>query len=221
MAEENKASDLVLEVAGNKIHCHKVIMAAASPFFKVMLTSGLKESIEGHVKLPGARYDVIRKIVDAVYGQDFVLDSDNVQDALMACHQYGFTLIQERCVQQMLPLVNNENCLGVYILGKKYDIAELKAKAAPHFCDICAERSSNLSHLSAHDWDFIIKRTKFSPSLFQLLIYWVHFDRYARLVALDSIIQQVAITKCDLLRDSLFREICEREKCLLLEANVL
>lgn len=53
MRSHHMLTDVVLEVQKELFHAHKVILSAASPYFKAMFTGGLKESEMSRVKLEG------------------------------------------------------------------------------------------------------------------------------------------------------------------------
>lgn len=46
-------TDVIIEVQQELFHAHKVVLSAASPYFKAMFTGGLKESEMSRVKLQG------------------------------------------------------------------------------------------------------------------------------------------------------------------------
>ncbi|KAK9890868.1 hypothetical protein WA026_012212 [Henosepilachna vigintioctopunctata] len=49
-------TDVVLEVGSDIFYAHKVVLAAASPYFKAMFTGGLKECDKDNIKLQGVCY---------------------------------------------------------------------------------------------------------------------------------------------------------------------
>lgn len=53
MRSHHMLTDVILEVEKELFHVHKVVLSAASPYFKAMFTGGLKESEMSHVKLQG------------------------------------------------------------------------------------------------------------------------------------------------------------------------
>lgn len=53
MRSHHMLTDVVLEVKSELFHAHKCILAAASPYFKAMFTSGLRECEMSRVKLQG------------------------------------------------------------------------------------------------------------------------------------------------------------------------
>lgn len=55
MRSHHMLTDVILEVQQELFHAHKVILSAASPYFKAMFTGGLKECEMSRVKLQGVR----------------------------------------------------------------------------------------------------------------------------------------------------------------------
>lgn len=53
MRSHHMLTDVVLEVQKELFHAHKVILSAASPYFKAMFTGGLKECEMSRIKLQG------------------------------------------------------------------------------------------------------------------------------------------------------------------------
>lgn len=53
MRSHHMLTDVILEVKSELFHAHKVVLSAASPYFKAMFTGGLKESEMSRVKLQG------------------------------------------------------------------------------------------------------------------------------------------------------------------------
>lgn len=53
MRSHHMLTDVILEVEKELFHVHKVVLSAASPYFKAMFTGGLKESEMSRVHLQG------------------------------------------------------------------------------------------------------------------------------------------------------------------------
>lgn len=53
MRSHHMLTDVVIEVQQELFHAHKVVLSAASPYFKAMFTGGLRESELSRVKLQG------------------------------------------------------------------------------------------------------------------------------------------------------------------------
>jgi len=74
-----KASD------GGSVSAHRVIVAAGSPVFNVMLYGGTKESNENEIELPTVDSVVLKKLVNFVY-------TGKVQTTLDDCFKLLITL---------------------------------------------------------------------------------------------------------------------------------
>lgn len=53
MRSHHMLTDVTLEIEQETFHAHKVVLSAASPYFKAMFTGGLKECEMSRVKLQG------------------------------------------------------------------------------------------------------------------------------------------------------------------------
>lgn len=53
MRSHHMLTDVIIEVQQELFHAHKVVLSAASPYFKAMFTGGLKESEMSRIKLQG------------------------------------------------------------------------------------------------------------------------------------------------------------------------
>lgn len=53
MRSHHMLTDVIIEVQQELFHAHKVVLSAASPYFKAMFTGGLRESELSRIKLQG------------------------------------------------------------------------------------------------------------------------------------------------------------------------
>lgn len=60
-------TDVVLEVGNELFHAHKVVLAAASPYFKAMFTGGLRESDMNRVKLQAVSATAMSRLIRFMY----------------------------------------------------------------------------------------------------------------------------------------------------------
>nr|XP_031846443.1 kelch-like ECH-associated protein 1 [Nomia melanderi] len=67
MRSHHMLTDVVLEVGAELFYAHKVILAAASPYFKAMFTGGLKESEMNRVKLQGVCPTAMARLLYFMY----------------------------------------------------------------------------------------------------------------------------------------------------------
>lgn len=60
-------TDVILEVGAELFYAHKVVLAAASPYFKAMFTGGLRECETSRVKLQGICQTAMARLLHFMY----------------------------------------------------------------------------------------------------------------------------------------------------------
>lgn len=66
-------SDITLQVDGRSVPAHKLILSAASPFFRTLFLSDFKK-VEDHVVLEGVSPNTLQWYLQLIYGQEVRLD---------------------------------------------------------------------------------------------------------------------------------------------------
>ncbi|KAH1006630.1 hypothetical protein HUJ05_007344 [Dendroctonus ponderosae] len=97
-------SDIVLVVEGQKLHAHKVILAARSDYFRALLYGGLRESNQDEIELPNAPLNAFKVLLKYIYtGHMFLMTmkEEVILDILGLAHQYGFEDL-ERAISDVL-----------------------------------------------------------------------------------------------------------------------
>ena len=75
LREEGILCDIELEVAGNRLSAHRVILAALSPYFKTLFTGAFKEQNERVVEIKGIEFNGLQKIVNCCYTARLDIDT--------------------------------------------------------------------------------------------------------------------------------------------------
>ena len=88
LKEEGILTDVTLKMSdGYVVACHKLVLMAASQFFRAMLRpkSGRKESTEEEITLECCSGDTFKMLLHYFYSGEIDLHAGNVQDIVMAC----------------------------------------------------------------------------------------------------------------------------------------
>ena len=131
LQKNDQFCDVTVMVRDKCFKAHKVLLAASSPFFWNLLTSGMRESNENVIKveLEEATEAVIEDVLLYIYtGKVFITD-ENAHN-LIATANYLFlpglkTLASNFIKRNLSP----ENCIFNFYFAEKYDCRELKEKA--------------------------------------------------------------------------------------------
>lgn len=139
--EDDLLKDITLCVQGQSLSCHKVVLAAASPYFKAMFTLDLNESKQSHIELHEIDFESVSFIVDYSYTGSINIHQDNVQNLLGAASLFQILPVQKACAKFLETQVDNSNCIGIFNFAHIHNCDSLRLKAREHieknFTEVC------------------------------------------------------------------------------------
>ena len=117
LCESDTYSDCVLKVDEKQIPCHKIVLAAASPYFNAMFTCGLRESAEPEVDIKGFSFETISVVIRYIYSGILNTGSEDVGSVLLAANMFQIDNLENLCLD---------------LIKREMDV--LKAISVYHFC---------------------------------------------------------------------------------------
>ncbi|CAH2246641.1 kelch 6 [Pelobates cultripes] len=81
---ENSLTDVALCIGNKVFPCHRVVLAAASNYFRAMFCNELKEKYEEEIVIQGVEADTMEIILNYTYTSKIVITKQNVQKILEA-----------------------------------------------------------------------------------------------------------------------------------------
>lgn len=145
MLDHGKFLDCVVRVGEREFPCHRLVLAACSPYFRARFLAEPESA--GELRLEEVSPDVVAQVLHYLYTSEIALDEASVQDLFAAAHRFQIPSIFTICVSFLQKRLCLANCLAVFRLGLLLDCARL-AVAARDF--ICARFS-----LVSRDADFL------------------------------------------------------------------
>lgn len=129
----------------HKISAHRVVLAAASPYFRAMFSSGMEESRQRQIVLPCIETHVLETIVSYMYSGELAISGENVFALLEVSNLFEMTDIVNQCCCKLMSELNADNCLHIRDYAEKFstraDCATLFAATEVflhnYFLDIC------------------------------------------------------------------------------------
>ena len=188
---QHKFTDLILKVEGIEFYCHRAILIAISPYFRAMLTSDMKESMEEEVTLHDIRADIFKRLLDFVYTCRLYLTNDNVQDVMeLACFLQLLPAITA-CAKYLKDQLTISNSLGILSFAYMYSCSQLYEDALNFALDNFGEVTNSdefqdmlpqiLSSLIADDR----LNVKKEETVYEAVMLWVRNDiKVGRLILL-------------------------------------
>jgi kelch repeat/BTB domain-containing protein 5/10 len=145
MLDHGKFLDCVVRAGEREFPCHRLVLAACSPYFRARFLAEPESA--GELRLEEVSPDVVAQVLHYLYTSEIALDEASVQDLFAAAHRFQIPSIFTICVSFLQKRLCLANCLAIFRLGLLLDCARL-AVAARDF--ICARFT-----LVARDADFL------------------------------------------------------------------
>ena len=192
--EQGLLLDYTIEAGRRQFPVHKVILAAVSDYFKVMLTGSLMESQENSVHLKGVTAGAVQSLIRFIYTDELELNEDNVNEILAGAVHLQIPSAIKACAMFLVQHLDIDNCIDVLTICRTYSldgaVTEVLAFVKVNSQNIIAERKVDFLpfgdlHLVIDDWP----RSEWD--LFLCLKQWVSADNEERTQHLDVLMQQV------------------------------
>ncbi|CAM4590496.1 hypothetical protein PO909_031170 [Leuciscus waleckii] len=141
---EDSLTDVTLHVQGQSFQCHRVVLAAASHYFRAMFCNDLREKHEENVNLKGLDADTMSILLEYTYTSKVTITKDNVQKMLEAASLFQFPRIVDACASYLAEALYPENCVGILHLADIHSLESLKAQVHAYIIQ-------NFSQVVEHD----------------------------------------------------------------------
>nr|XP_018916480.1 PREDICTED: kelch-like protein 8 [Bemisia tabaci]XP_018916481.1 PREDICTED: kelch-like protein 8 [Bemisia tabaci] len=212
--EQNLFCDVAIRVKGHVINAHKIVLAAATPYFKTMFTSGLKESMENVIEMHEVEFSLMQDIIQFFYTAQIELNETNVFDFWNMANFLQSTHLRGACKQYLFKEISTTNCLGIYehaLLYNELDFSDFCFQyILTHFQGII--KTNEFCHTSFKTLHKVLSskvvNVLHEADLYKAIKQWVMFDYSNREEFIQPLLQRISILKIldsdleDLLREN-------------------
>ncbi|XP_026169236.1 kelch-like protein 40a [Mastacembelus armatus] len=215
LLDNDKFVDCVLKIQNKKFPCHRLVLAASSPFFKAMFLSDLEESKKREIVLKDVEPGVMGMILRYLYTSDINLTEQNVQDIFMVANMYQIPSIFSVCVSYLKEKLVLGNCLAIFRLGQVLDCPRLTLAARDFICERyqVVIRDHDFLQLGPRELSIILTSDALNVEreelVFESLMDWVRHDESNRLKDLPELLHCIRFRLIPL---DYFKEKVERHK---------
>lgn len=228
MRETEHLTDVVLVAEGISFPCHRVVLSAFSPYFRVMFTCGLRECNNREIFLRDTPADSLSLLLNYMYCADLPLTNTNVQGIAIASFLLQMDDVFNRCRHHMTENMDASNCLGVYYFARDLGAEELADRAhrflRQHFVEVC--QNEEVLELEAHQLGKLLSSDDLNVSreetILDVVLHWVKhgtlLDDDLRARHLPELLRKVRLP---LINPDYLRETMKRNPVLLADAECL
>ena len=197
---------------GKEFKAHRHVLSEASPFFKNLLESDMKENKEGIVRLETLTELLMKEILEFIHTGDVQILSEENAAELIKAGDYLFLPNLKTVAGKFLERsMSTSNCISTYYFAKTYRCDELAARAETfvqsNFAIVAkSEEFLNLRSREVEEWissDEIVINAE--EDVFAIILGWIAKDRETRSGKFEELFRHVRIIFAS--RDFLLKEL--------------
>ncbi|XP_077993440.1 kelch repeat and BTB domain-containing protein 8-like [Glandiceps talaboti] len=217
MYEDQDLVDVKLLVDRDEYPCHRVVLAASSPYFRAMFTHDVTESRKDQIRINGVESESMRLIIQYAYTSEVEINVENVQGLMLASNMFQLLNLRDACAAYMERHVTLTNCINIYFFASAHECGKLQDLARKliydKFNDVCKEEEFyNLGKEKLID---LISRDEINVDreevVYEAVMTWVKRELEARKDDLMDVIKHVRFA---LLSPYFIHDCLERERLI-------
>ena len=199
MREEQKLCDVVLEVEGEEILAHRLVLAASSQYFFSMFAGSMRESRQERVELKAVEANAMRLLVEFAYTCKLEITTVNVQSVMMAASIYSFPSVFEAAAKFLEGQLHPSNCLGIRSFARMYGSDRLVQIASEYFRThfIDAIKNEEFLSLSGDDLAWLLDsddvNVRSEEDVYRAVESWLSHHTEERVSHLPALIRVVRL----------------------------
>ncbi|KAH0623864.1 hypothetical protein JD844_007035 [Phrynosoma platyrhinos] len=200
---ENSLTDVTLCVGSMNFSCHRVVLAAASNYFRAMFCNDLKEKYEEKIVIKGVDAETMQILLDYTYTSKVLITKENVQKILEAASLFQFLRMVEACSNFLNEALHPENCVGILRLADAHSLDKLKQQVKSYIIqnftqvlnyDEFLELPADVLYCMLKSDDLCVTE---EAQVFETVISWVHYKKAERLPLLPYVLEGVRLPLLD------------------------
>ncbi|RVE58033.1 hypothetical protein OJAV_G00205020 [Oryzias javanicus] len=225
LLNENKLIDCTLKVEDRSIPCHRLILAACSPYFRELFFSMDGKEVETkEVVLENLDPNVMELVVNYLYSAEIDIYDSNVQDILALANRFQIPSVFTVCVNYLQKKLTMKNCLAIYRLGLMMNCARLAMAARDYIADRfeAVAEDNDFLELAPPELFAIIGADALNVEkeevVFEALMRWIRKDKEKRKKSLEEAFDFIRFR---LLPEKYFKEKVEKDEVIKAETELL
>ena len=120
MWEEGRLCDVTLEVDGEEIRAHRLVLAASSRYFYSMFVRDMRESRQERIQLRGVDPKALKLLVEFAYSSKLEITVSNVQPVMTAASMLNFPAVLQATSNFLASQLHPSNCLGIQAFARSH-----------------------------------------------------------------------------------------------------
>ncbi|XP_037552615.1 kelch-like protein 41b [Nematolebias whitei] len=194
LLNENKFVDCTLKVGDRCFPCHRLIMAACSPYFRDIFFTEDGKEVENtkEVVLEDINPSILDMIIQYLYSAEIDLTDDNVQDIIAVANRFQIPSVFTVCVNYLQKKLSLANCMAIFRMGLVLSCPRLAVAARNFIADRfeLLNKDEEFLKLAPHELFAVIGGDSLNVEkeemVFEAVMAWVRHDKEKRLKVLKD-----------------------------------
>lgn len=123
---ESLFTDIYIYIEGVEFPCHKVVLCAASSYFKAMFSCDLKESRLGKVYIENISPWTMKRLLDFIYTGKIEINFENVIDLFNAACMFQLYKLADKCTSYIKNHIDLYNCVEISLFASMHNLVDLE-----------------------------------------------------------------------------------------------
>ncbi|XP_029942117.1 kelch-like protein 41b [Salarias fasciatus] len=194
LLSENKFVDCTLKVGDRNFPCHRLIMAACSPYFRDIFFTEDGKEVENtkEVVLDDVNPTILDMIIQYLYSAEIDLTDDNVQDIIAVANRFQIPSVFTVCVNYLQKKLSLGNCLAIFRMGLVLSCPRLAVAGRNFIADRfeLLYKDEEFLKLAPHELFAVIGGDTLNVEkeelVFEAVMAWVRYDKDKRVKVLKD-----------------------------------
>lgn len=217
LLNENKFVDCSLKVGDRCFPCHRLIMAACSPYFRDIFFTEDGKEVENtkEVVLEDINPSILDMIIQYLYSAEIDLTDDNVQDIIAVANRFQIPSVFTVCVNYLQKKLSLGNCMAIFRMGLVLSCPRLAVAARNFIADRfeLLHKDEEFLKLAPHELFAVIGGDSLNVEkeelVFESVMAWARYDKEKRHKVLKDAFNCIRFR---LLPEKYFREKVESDE---------
>lgn len=194
LLNENKFVDCTLKVGDRCFPCHRLIMAACSPYFRELFFTEDGKEVENtkEVVLDDVNPTILDMIIKYLYSAEIDLTDENVQDIIAVANRFQIPSVFTVCVNYLQKKISMSNCMAIFRMGLVLSCPRLAIAARNFIADRFEflHKDEEFLRLAPHELFAVIGGDSLNVEkeemVFEAVMSWVRHDKESRIKVLKD-----------------------------------
>ncbi len=177
LQREGVLCDITLQAEGQELSAHRVVLAAASPYFRAMFSGGFQESKQDTITLQKVSFAGLKAVIDCIYSTKLHLCDENISDITETAHMLQMEddnlQIVNECRDWMNENMNKDNCLILFTLADKLNFIEVQGAVHGYIMKnfVSVKETEQFKHISQQVLGKLLESDTLRTGLNEMLVF--------------------------------------------------